>query len=344
MLRVIQVGIGSQGKTWLRTLPDMPDKVQLAALVDVSTQALAEGRAILGQPDLPCFDSLEKALDGVQADAVMCVTPPEFHEATIVPALEAGLHVLAEKPIAHTTEATHRIVRAARTASGITMMAQKGRYHPWVKRFRQAVQSNELGHLSHVTYWYKDGKLQWGSGFRHVMDDPLMLEMSIHHFDLIRALLGRDPVSVWAETWNAPWSRFKGDVFAFARFRFEGDLPVMYYGNKVSRGNITDWYGEITAEAEHGTLTVDYPRLYITRLGASYQCTRGPQEDIMRATDDRPSGATNHAVFEEFYAAINEGRQAESSIEDNLKSMAMVTATIDAARTGTERTIADYLI
>lgn len=344
MLRVIQVGVGAQGRHWLRTLPDMPDKASYAALVDVSPEALEVGRQILGQPTLPCFDNLEKALASVEADAVMCVTPPEFHEATILPALEAGLHVLAEKPIAHTSESTNRIVLAAREARGITMMAQKGRYHPWVKRFREAIQSDELGHLSHVTHWYKDGKLQWGSGFRHVMDDPLMLEMSIHHFDLLRALLGRDPVSVWAETWNAPWSRFKGDVFAIVRFKFEGDLPVIYYGNKVSRGRVTSWYGDVTAEGENATLTVQYPRLYKTRLGGSYTFEQGPQEDIMIATDERPAGATNHAVFEEFYAAIKEGRQAESSIEDNLKSMAMVTAAIDSARMGTERQIADYLI
>jgi predicted dehydrogenase len=343
MLRVIQVGLGAQGRHWLRTLPEMPELASYAALVDVSADAIAQAREILGQPDVPCFDSLEKALDAVEADAVMCVTPPEFHEATIVPALEAGLHVLAEKPIAHTTESTHRIVKAARKARGITMMAQKGRYHPWVRRFREIVKSGELGDLNHLTYWYKDSKLWWGA-FRAVMDDPLMLEMSIHHFDLIRALLGRDPVSVWAETWNAPWSRFKGDVFAIARFKFEGDLPVLYYGNKVSRGNMTSWYGEITAEGENATLTVDYPRLYLTRMGSTYMFPTGPQEDVMRATDDRPNGASNHAVFQEFHAAIAEGRPAESSIEDNLKSMAMVTAAIDSSRSGTERKIADYLI
>lgn len=343
MLRTILVGVGAQGRNWLRDLPQIPGLCDLVAFVDVSEPALEQARQIVGNPDMPCFNSLEAALDAVEADAVMCVTPPEFHEQTIVPALERGLHVLAEKPIAHTTEATHRIVKAARKARGITMMAQKGRYHPWVKRFRQAIQTNELGDLSHVTYWYKDGKLWWGA-FRAEMEDPLMLEMSIHHFDLIRALLGRDPVSVWAETWNAPWSRFKGDVFAIARFKFEGGLPVIYYGNKVSRGHITNWYGTITAEGENATLTVEYPRLYKTTMGASYLFPKGPEEDIMRATDEKPAGASNAAVFEEFYNAIKEGRQAESSIDDNLKSMAMVTAAIDSSRSGTEKQIADYLI
>src|SRR4029079_6014956 len=127
---------------------------------------------------------------------------------------------------------------------------------------------------------------------------------SIHHFDLMRALLGRDPVSVWAETWNAPWSAFKGDIFALAPLQFEGDMTVLYYGNKVSRGNITSWYGEVTAEGEDATLTVDYPRLYLTRMGATYMYNQGPQQDVMRATDELPYGASNHAVFQEFYDAI----------------------------------------
>ncbi|MFP6723141.1 MAG: hypothetical protein VCF25_23145 [Candidatus Poribacteria bacterium] len=50
------------------------------------------------------------------------------------------------------------------------------------------------------------------------MLDPLFIEMSIHHFDLIRALLGRNPVSVWADSWNTPYSQFSGDITGIAHF------------------------------------------------------------------------------------------------------------------------------
>ena len=87
------------------------------------------------------------------------------------------------------------------------MVSQKGRFHPWVRRFREAVQRQEVGPISHLTLHYRAALFRWGaSGFRHTMDDPLLVEMSIHHFDLIRALLGRDPVDVAGASWNTPWS------------------------------------------------------------------------------------------------------------------------------------------
>ena len=340
MLRIIQVGVAGYGATWLRTVPLLPERVEYAALVDVSPDALTRAREVLGTPDLPSFDRLESALAAVEADAVLCVVPPMYHESVIVPAIEAGLHVLTEKPIADSLEACHRILQASRRGRGVTMVSQKGRYHPWVRLFREIVQTNGIGALSHLTYWYKDGRLFWGK-FRHELADALFVEMSIHHFDLIRAILGREAVSVWAESWNPPWSGFKGDIIGFARFRFEGGLPVHYHANKISRGDLSSWYGDIVAEGEHATLTLDYPRLFKTRMGASPTFTRGLQEDLLRAGDPQEGQIVS---FTEFLDAIDEQRSPETSMEDNLKSMAMMFAAIDSAHSGVERKIADYLI
>ena len=139
------------------------------------------------------------------------------------------------------------------------------------------------------------------------MADPLFVEMSIHHFDLMRALLGGDPVSVWAESWNPPWSGFKGDIVGTARFRFEGGVSVLYHGNKISRGDLTSWYGDIVAEGEHATLSMVYPRLYLTRRGARQTAPVGPQTDLMAASDPQ---AGQDAALAEFLDAIAQGRPA----------------------------------
>lgn len=336
-LRLVQVGVAGYGRTWLDTVA-ATSRASHVALVDVNPAHLAAARATLGAPDLPAFATLGEALRHVQADAVLCVVPPMHHEAVVLPALEAGLHVLSEKPIADTLAACHRIVRAARRSRGLMMVSQKARYHPWVRRFRQVLQAGEIGALSHVTHFYKDGRLEWGR-FRHEMPDPLFVEMSIHHFDLLRALLGRDPVSVWAESWNPPWSGFKGDIVGTARFRFEGGASVLYHANKISRGDLTSWYGDIVAEGERGTVSMVYP-LYVTRMGARQTAPRGPQTDLLAVTDPQ---AGQVAALAEFLDAIEQRRAPETSVEDNMTSVAMLFAAIDAAHQGCERSIADYL-
>jgi predicted dehydrogenase len=338
MRRLIQVGVGGYGRTWLDTMARFRERVEHAALVDVDADALEAARRRFDLPARRCFASLSAALDAVEADSLLCVVPPVHHEAVVVPALDAGLHVLSEKPIADTIEASRRIVARAAGSRGQLMISQKGRFHPWVSRFREAVRSGAVGELSHVTLHYRAPLFRWG--FRHTMEDPLLVEMSIHHFDLLRALLDREPVEVAGATWNTPWSGFGGDVAAWLRFTFEGGLPVLYEAYCRSSGDLTSWYGDVRAEGERGALTFVYPSLYLAARGASQEHVVAPRQDLARAGDLQEGQALG---FEEFLDATEGGREPESSGRRNLPSVAMVFAAIDAARTGQTRRIAEYL-
>jgi predicted dehydrogenase len=341
MLRVLQVGVGGYGAWWLPTVLAAGDRAVHVGLVDRDATALEAARRRAGLREEQCFQSLEAALGAVRADAVLCVVPPAYHEAVIVPALEAGLHVLSEKPIADTLAATQRIVAAARRARGRLMISQKGRYHPWVRRFRSALRAGAIGRLNYLTLHYRAPLFQWGaSGFRHRMADPLLVEMSIHHFDLLRALLGRDALDVAGRSWNWAWSGFAGDVAASLVFTMDDGLPVVYEANCISSGDLTSWYGDIRAEGETGTLTMVYPRLYIARRGADQIPTAGLREDLMAATD---SHAGQAVALAEFLDAIEQDRPAETSAEDNLQTMAMLFAAIDACHGGQRQRIADIL-
>jgi predicted dehydrogenase len=336
MRRVIQVGVGGYGRTWLDTLERFRDRVVHAALVDVSDDALAAARRRFDVPAERCYATLDRALAEVEADTLMCVVPPAHHEAVIVPALERGLHVLTEKPIADTVEASRRIVARAERSRGTLFVSQKGRFHPWVRAFREALA--EVGPLSHVTLDYRAPLFRWG--FRHTMEDPLLVEMSIHHFDLLRALLGREPRAVAGASWNTPWSGFSGDVAAQLRFTFEGGLPVLYDAYCRSSGDLTSWYGDVRAEGERGAVTFVYPSVYVARRGASQEHVVAPRTELARAGDLQEGQALG---FAEFLDATDQGREPESSGRRNLPSVAMVFAAVDACRSGQTREIGEYL-
>jgi predicted dehydrogenase len=341
MRRIIQVGVGGYGRTWLDTVAQFPERAAYAALVDSDQPTLAAASARTGVPADRCFSSLRSALNGVEADAVLCVVPPAHHEAVLVEALDAGLHVLSEKPIADTMEASRRVVERGRAARGTFMVSQKGRFHKWVRRFRQAIEAEEVGPLSHLTLHYRAPLFRWGqSGFRHRMADPLLVEMSIHHFDLIRALLRRDPVDVAGFSWNTPWSDFAGDVAASLRFTMEGGVPVIYEAYCRSSGDLTSWYGDIRAECADGAVTMVFPQLYLAGRGADQLHVSAPRQDLMRV-GDLQEGQT--ASFREFLDAIDQRRAPESSATENLTSVAMVFAAADACRSGERRLIADYV-
>jgi predicted dehydrogenase len=338
MLRILQVGVGGYGTTWLKTVLAAPDQATYVGLVDVDGAALAAAAAQAGVPTDRCFRSLAAALNTVEADAVLCIVPPAHHESVIVPALEAGLHVLSEKPISDSPAAMCRILAADRSSPGHLMISQKGRYHAWVRRFRALITANALGRLNHVTLHYRDALFQWGaSGFRHRMDDPLLVEMSIHHFDLLRALLGRNALTVSGRSWNWAWSGFAGDMAASLLFTMEDDVPVIYEGNCISAGTNTFWYGDIRAECEYGSLVMQYPQLTIERRRDVPKLRR---EHVMDVTS---SGAGQAVAFAEFLAAIAEQRAPETAATDNQHSMAMLFAAVEACHTGNTCATASYL-
>jgi predicted dehydrogenase len=169
----------------------------------------------------------------------------------------------------------------------------------------------------------------------------MLVEMSIHHFDLIRALLGRDPVDVFGTSWNAPWSGFRGDVAAALRFTMDDGTPVLYEAYCRSSGDLTSWYGDVRAECADGAVTMVYPHLYLARRGATQELVAAPRTDLLRV-GELQEGQT--AALAEFLDATDAGRKPESGGAENLVSVAMVFAAADACRTGERRRIAEYLV
>jgi predicted dehydrogenase len=148
--------------------------------------------------------------------------------------------------------------------------------------------------------------------------------MSIHHFDMIRYLLNRDPVSIFARTWNPPWSWFNGDCAAAISIDMDG-IPVLYEGSSVSFGTHTGWNGEWRIECERGSLDFDEVKgLRVTNFEKGEDAI--PLID-MRAEDQEYS-------LLEFESSLKERRPPETNGPDNLKSLAMVFGAIRSKSAG----------
>lgn len=84
--------------------------------------------------------------------------------------------------------------------------------------------------------------------------DPLLADMAIHHVDLLRFVLGREPLEVIARSWNPVGSPFRHDASAVLVAIFEGGLVASWRGSWLSRGPATPWAGEWVIEAEAGQI------------------------------------------------------------------------------------------
>jgi len=328
--------MGGWGRYWARhMLPRVPG-IELVGCVDRDQRTLAAAAAQLGVPAERCYTSLDAALAAAEPDAVLVVTSLEGHVPVARTALEGGCHVLVEKPFAPTLREASALVELAETRGRVLMVSQNYRFFPAVRAVAGLVRTGELGPLHEVEVDFRHRSTVAdadGRGGHRLLAQPLLLDMSIHHFDLLRMILGCDAEWVSCHSWNPPWSGFDGPPAALATIRF-GDVMVGYRGSWVTRGPNTAWAGEWRMTFEGGEVwwtsrglagSEDDERVVVRRGGA------GAAERLPLPALPLVDQAGSLAELRD---AVREGRQPESSGRDNLGSLALALAAIESARRG----------
>jgi predicted dehydrogenase len=217
------------------------------------------------------------------------------------------------------TEAAE-IVRAARKAKGaIVMVDQNYRWRPQTRALRRAIREERVGRAASIGYEFRQAITRTTTdAWREQMPHPYLHDMAVHHLDLLRACTGQECTELAAFPVRPTWSWYRGLPAVDAILTFDQGLTVCYTGTMVARGFITPQEGIITVVGEGGTL----------RLEADQQVRwyRDSRVDVI-APEAMPFTDTAYAL-REFLTAIREGRQPETHIEDNVRSLAMITAAI----------------
>lgn len=323
-MRFIQVGVGGFGRTWLG-LVQRDRKASLVAIADVDSEALGQAQEETALASSRCFEDFQAAFQTVEADAVLNVTPPAVHHDVALAALHRGMHVLTEKPIADSMERGRQMAEAAERAGRTLMVSQNYRFRPWARTMRDLLQSGKFGPPDNVSVRFAKS-LRFDGSFRPKMEHPLVRDMSIHHFDLMRALTGREPIVVYARSWRPQWSWFEHDPCVAAVFEFEGGLKAVYEGTWVTRGRETTWDGYWRVECPEAVIELRADRVHV--IPAEHP-DQDSEVELHETTDSGQS-----AALLEFQQAIAEGREPETSARDNLKSLAMSFAVMESSRTG----------
>lgn len=255
-LRLLQVGLGGWGKSWALDVVPKLEGVQTVGWVDANPEALMAARKTLEFPKKRCFASLSTAIQEIQADAVLITAPAVVHAPIALEALGAGLHVLVEKPFAPTLEEARLVVETARAQQRCLMVSQNYRFQPAPQRVRQLVAEQILGKIGVVHVDFRRDNLRVSPDSPHLLwQQPLLLDMAIHHFDLMRFILAKDALELHCRAWNPAWSLYRDPACAVASIVFEGGTVASYRGSWVSPGSVTPWAGEWRLECEQGEIS-----------------------------------------------------------------------------------------
>jgi predicted dehydrogenase len=302
-LRVGLIGCGGIVHGHVRRFKETGE-VTIAALQDPSPKAI---ETLVSKYELPLatprFADHREMLKAVKLDAVLIASPHTLHLPQTVDALDAGLHVLLEKPmVCSTAEAEQLIDRVSRT-DRVLMLSYQRHWEPIFLYARQLVESGALGRLTYIQALLSQSWMQGTTGtWRQVPElggGGMLLDSGSHICDMLLWIPQQRVETVSGRV------DFRGrpvDINTGAVLRYEDGLM----GTLTIIGDAASWWEDWTVSGEEGTLYIRNGRLFL-------QKPKGSLEQI--APEQLPKGSDPNWAFVEL---VRGRRRNETPVEVGL--------------------------
>jgi phthalate 4,5-cis-dihydrodiol dehydrogenase len=201
-LRIGMLGMGNAGLAFVPAIAKHPE-FELAAFVEPHENARFAAQAKYGVPGHATLAQL--LTEGPRLDAVCIASPTEYHTAQALQAMDAGLHVLVEKPMAIALEDARSMVRAARERGVVLLVGHSHSYDLPIRKMREVIASGRLGAVRMAHNWCFTDWI-----YRPRRPDELdarlgggvTLRQGSHQFDILRLLCGGEVRRVRARAFD----------------------------------------------------------------------------------------------------------------------------------------------
>ncbi len=275
-------------------------------------------------------------------DAVSICVPSGLHAQVAIDALQAGKHVLVEKPIALTLADADRMIATARQHGRRLGVVLQNRYNSPMQQVRRAVDDGLLGRLylgNACVRWYRPQSYyddDWHGTW--AMDGGALMNQSIHHIDALQWLMG--PVQA-VQAYSATLAhRMEAEDVGVAVLRFVSGALGTVEGSTLTWPQNLE--GSVSIFGEHGSVQVGGTALNRITLWKVRGQLEQEAEILTSQRVDPPSvyGYSHREVIRDFAQAIRDGRAPGTPGEEARKSLALVLAIYEAAATGREVRVA----
>lgn len=323
-LRFILVGLGARSRIWRRVLMEHSE-CALVGLVEIDDER--RDKATRNWPDLAVGPSIEAVLRSTDAEVALLCSPPAGREQQITQACDAGLAILAEKPLADEYSTAAAYVEQAERAGVPLSVALNFRYLAVTRALKALFAPGRLGRPEFARFTYerwRDGRLPHLNRYPLTMVQPMLWEQSIHHFDLMRFVYDAEPVMISARTFNPSWSMYRGHANVSALLTFEGGLEVTYQGTWAGNWNHLgfDW----RTDCENGIA------VQRDMFGALHEARRDDEHlAAVALPDSEPWVDDARGLLADFVASLRAQRPVPCSGVDHLNSLRMIDACIRSA-------------
>ena len=255
-VKLALIGCGGMSATHLQRFHLLSDRLRLVAAVDIDETKAHQVQEHL--PGVVVATDYRSVLD--QVDAVLIVLPHHLHHAVAKHCLEAGKHVLLEKPMANSEAECLDLIASAARHDRILMIAYCMRFHPVVAAMKNELDQKSFGEVFQVSIWteqmtrYPPG--HWGHRAA-TLGGGQLFSHGCHYIDILLWYLG-EPVSGTHLGTNTgtPWMEREGT--SNVTMRFAGNRLGYHFGTWGARGTRLRY--AIHAHCSEGMIEADITR------------------------------------------------------------------------------------
>ena len=319
-LRLGLAGLGSMGRNHLRVISNHPE-TSLAAIADTDPAALD---AAVAQTGAKGFTDPLAMIAEAELDGVVIAAPTTAHVALALAAIERGITLLVEKPLAATVEDGLTIVAAARKRGVRVQVGHVERYNPAVLEMGRLLRAGWLSTIYAIT------SRRAGPFPARIRDVGVTVDLGTHDVDMLSWIAGERPVRVYAETAQRLHASHEDLTFGLLHFPSgaTGFLDVDWL-TPVKRRSLV-------AVGEEGMFELDYlsQRLTFTRSNVERpQMIGGYATTFSGDVAEIPIQNVEplRAQLDEFVRVLRTGERPYVDGEDGLWAVAMANALLTAA-------------
>lgn len=239
MIRVAIVGTGGISAAHIKGYLAFPERVKIVALVDIYPEKAEEKKRINGL-DADVYDDHLKILDREDIDLIDVCTPPYVHAEIAINALNAGKHVLVEKPMAASLEECDAMIAAAKHNGKLLSVVAQNRFQNAIMNLKKTIDSGLAGDIVHTqidSHWWRGHCYYdlWWRGTWEKEGGGCTLNHAVHHIDMLGWMMGL-PVDIQAIMSNTSHDNAEVEDLSVAVMRYASGALAQVTSSVVHHG------------------------------------------------------------------------------------------------------------
>jgi predicted dehydrogenase len=329
-IRVSLVGLGLAVTPHARSLAELGDRLDVRWAASRSKQRIAK---FAEEYPFPVTDDVERALTDPEVDAVLLLTPPATHLELGGRALQAGKHLLVEKPLEIDTAKAAALVEAARRADRRLGVVLQHRFRKASRRAAELIAAGALGRIEAASVaipWWRPQTYYDEPGRGTLARDGggVLMTQAIHTLDLFRSLVGVRAVKA-AQAVTTGLHRMETEDFVTALVSLGNGAPGSILATTAAYPGRPE---RIDIIGSRGSLLLDGENLAFESLDGT---TESLDTDAGSSAGANPMGFSHEAhkaLISDFLDAVESGRPPAVSGEEALATQLLIERILRTAR------------